>query len=137
VLFLDGLVLDEKNMPGKTLGIRRLQSKRKDLYPLRRAFLTLAQFLNSRGYKHFVDSSGRPFTYDKTINCKLKCYRIKEIDKREDKSLLIIYGINYPITIERPPVHNPTWVRLLHIGDSPWQLYDYPLTKLKDTYKRV
>ena len=35
LLFLDNKLLDDKNMPGKTLGIRRLQSPFKDLYPLK------------------------------------------------------------------------------------------------------
>ena len=34
ILWLDDQVLDDKNMKGRSLGIRRLQSPMKSLYPL-------------------------------------------------------------------------------------------------------
>ena len=35
ILWIENQVLDDKNMSGKTLGIRRLQSPMKSLYPLK------------------------------------------------------------------------------------------------------
>lgn len=136
VLFLDGLVLDEKNMPGKTLGVRRLQCGRKDLLPLKRAVVDLHGLLHAKR-NTFIDSRGKPFVYQKTYSSKLKCYRIRKIEKKESASLLWLHDVHFPITIPRPPLNNPGWARVLHLGPSPWMLYDYVAIPTKDTYRRV
>lgn len=136
VLFLDDLVLDEKNMPGETLGIRRLQSARKDLVPIRKMLADLPSFIRAKK-KFFIDSSGRPFEYVKTLRSKLKTYRIKKIEKKETASLLWLYGWPTPFTIPRPPANDPAFVRMLHIGEAPWLIYDYVRQPEKDTYRRV
>ncbi len=136
VLFLDGQVVDERNMPGKTLGIRRIQCGRKDLLPLRRAITDIYSLIHSKN-KTFIDSKGKPFIYEKTLSSKLKCYQIKRIDKKESASTLWLRGVNHPFTIPRPPINNPGWARVLHLGPSPWMLYDYVSQPSKDTYRRV
>ena len=35
ILFIDNQILDDRNMKGRTLGIRRLQTPMKGLYPLK------------------------------------------------------------------------------------------------------
>ena len=35
ILWIDDQVLDDKNMPGDTLGLRRIQSPMKSIYPLK------------------------------------------------------------------------------------------------------
>src|SRR6476469_3502926 len=87
VLFLDGQVVDEKNMPGDTLGIRRLQCGRRDLLPLRKAILDVPTLLSHKG-KTFIDSKGYPFIYTKTLSSKLTCYHIKRVDRKDTASLL-------------------------------------------------
>ncbi|RZK39923.1 MAG: hypothetical protein EOO61_06880 [Hymenobacter sp.] len=136
VLFLDGQVVDERNMPGKSLGIRRLQCGRRDLLPLKKPVTNLHALLHSKS-KTFIDSRGKPFIYDKTMSSKLKCYKINRIDKKDTASLLWVHGVSFPFTIPRPPHNNPGWARILHLGPSPWMLYDYVLSPTKDTYRRV
>lgn len=138
VLFLDGRILDETKMPGKTLGIRRLQSRRtaEELHPLKKAIFNVQGLLQAKT-KHFIDCNGKPFTYEKTLSSKLKCYKIKRIERKNTLSLLWLYGMNYPISIDRPPMNNPQWVRMLHKGAEPWLLYDYVSQPVKDTYRRV
>lgn len=136
VVFLDGKVVDERNMPGKTLGVRRLQSGRRDLLPLKRAVMGITDLLHSK-HKAFIDSSGRLFVYEKTLSSKLKCYKIKRIDKKDTASVLWLHGVTHPFTIPRPPQGNPGWARVLHLGPSPWMLYDYVSRPTKDTYRRV
>lgn len=136
VLFLDGRVLDEKNMPGKTLGIRRLQCGRRDLHPLKRAVFDIYSLLHCK-QKNFIDSNGTPFIYEKTVSAKLKSYKIRKVEKKEKASLLWLHEVNYPITIPRPPLNNPGWARMLHLGPSPWLLYDYVSCPTKDTYRRI
>ncbi len=136
VLFLDGQVVDERNMPGKTLGIRRLQCGRKDMLPLRRAVTNVHDLLKAK-HKNFIDSNGKPFIYEKTLTSRLKCYKINQIEKKDTASLLWLSGVNHPFTIPRPPIDNPGWARVLHLGPSPWMLYDYMSQPVKDTYRRV
>lgn len=128
--------MDERNMPGKTLGIRRIQCGRKDLLPLKKAIFDVPGLLNS-SHKYYVDSKGMPFIYLKTKNSKLKSYKIKRIDKKNEASLLWLYGIPYPITIPRPPLEEFTWVRMLHIDNAPWLIYDYVRFEHKTTYRKV
>lgn len=136
VLFIDNQVVDEKNMPGSTLGIRRLQSGRKDLLPLKKAIMDVSALIHCRT-KIFIDSKGTPFTYVKTKNSLLKTYRIKKIDRKEVASLLWLYDYPGPITIPRPPLNNPMYVRLLHVNNCPWIVYDYVREVIKDTYRRI
>lgn len=130
------MVLDETNMPGKTLGVRRIQCGRKDLLPLKKAVMDLPSLIQCKT-KFFIDNTGYPFIYQKTYNSKLKSYRIKRIEKKEIASLLWLEGLAAPFTIERPPLNNPTYVRILHYQGSPWLFYDYVRSPCKPTYRRV
>lgn len=136
VLFIDNLVIDEKNMPGKTLGVRRLQCGRLDLLPLKKAILDVPALIHAKT-KVFVDNNGIPFIYVKTYNSLLRTYKIKRIDQKEVASLLWLYDNPSPITIPRPPMNNPDYVRLLHVNGSPWTIYDYVRERVKDTYRRI
>lgn len=136
VLFLQEQVLDERNMPGKTLGTRRLQCARKDLLPLNRCILDLPSLTHCKT-KFFIDNEGTPFIYQKETSAKLKCYRIKRIDRKEVASLIWIYDWPTPFTVPRPPAGDPEWVRLLHYKGAPWIIYDYVRQPVKDTYRRV
>ena len=60
VLFMDGLVLDDKNQPGKTLGVRRLQTHFSKLVPLPKAYESiLALIKNPKG--PYIDTAGNAF----------------------------------------------------------------------------
>jgi hypothetical protein len=136
VLFMDEMVLDEKNMPAKTLGVRRAQCGRSDLYPLKKAIFSLPELIQCKT-KNFIDRFGKPFSYMKTYNSRLKSYRIRKIEKKEVASLLWLQGVPTPFTIERPPIGNPLYARMLHLNGSPWLIYDYGRSPEKDTYRRV
>ena len=136
VLFLDNQVLDEKKMPGPSLGVRRIQCGRKDLLPLKKAVLDIPELLKCKT-KFFIDRFGVPFIYQKTYNSRLKTYKIKRIDKKDTASLLWLEGTSAPFTIPRPPLNEPTYVRILHYEGEPWLLYDYVREAEKPTYRRV
>ncbi len=136
VLFLDGKVVDEKNMPGKTLGVRRLQCGRSDLMPLKKAIFTIPDLIQCKT-KNFIDVYGKAFSYMKTYNSRLKCYGIKRIERKETASLLWLNGVPSPFTIPRPPIGDPIYVRMLHLNSAPWLVYDYLRLPVKDTYRRV
>jgi hypothetical protein len=136
VLFLNDQVVDETNMPGETVGVRRIQSRRQDLLPIKKAVISIPDLIQCKT-KFFIDNSGYAFIYQKTYNSKLKCYKIKGVELKDTASLLWIEGCSSPFTIPRPPLNNPSYVRILHYEGEPWIIYDYVRTRLKDTYRRV
>lgn len=136
VLFLQEQVLDEKNMPGETLGIRRLQCARSDLLPLKQAILDLPDLIRSKK-KFFIDSNGKPFIYQKTKSVPLKCHRIKKIEKKETASLIWLNDSSSPFIIPRPPAYEYPFVRILHYLKAPYLLYDYSMVSTKDTTRRI
>jgi len=123
-------------MPGSTLGIRRVQTPFTELLPLRRSLISHVGLLKQTK-KNFIDSKGVPFTYEKTKFCKLKYYKIRKVDLKEVASLLWVHGIKTPFTIPRPPKEDRGWAGILHMGNTPWLLYEYSKVKLKDTKRKV
>lgn len=57
LLLIGDQVVDDKNMPGKTLGMRRLQTPMQSKYPLRYQLDDEVAMMKHRG-KHFIDSNG-------------------------------------------------------------------------------
>ena len=68
LLFLDGHIVDDKNMPGTTLGIRRLQTPHKGLLRLKHQIDNLRGLLKN-DKNTFIDTNGSPFVYEKTQFC--------------------------------------------------------------------
>jgi len=136
LLFIDNRLVDDKNMPGKTLGIRRLQTPFKDLYPLRGSLGSLLGIIKQKT-KSFIDSEGNPFLYEKIENCSLKYYKIRKIEKKERAAILWVKGINFPFKIPRPPMNELQWVGILHRKGIPWMLYEYSDHKKSDTRRKV
>lgn len=137
VLFInDGKVLDDTNMPGKTLGIRRLQCGRKDLQTIKRAYPDFQSMLSSKK-KIFIDSAGEPFIYNKTLNSPLIHHKIKRIQLKDTKSIVWLNLVPSPFTIPRPPYGDALWARVLYFKGTPWFIYDFASERGKDSYKRV
>lgn len=136
LLFLNGRIVDDRNMPGNTLGKRRLQTPHKNLYRLHSKIDNLTGIVKQKTLC-FVDSNGIPFTYEKTLSCKLKYYRIKEIDRKGTASLLRVYGSKKAFKIPRPPSEEMTWAGILNYHEMPWMLYEYASEKLEDTWRKI
>jgi len=139
VLFIDhGLILDDKNMPGQTLGVRRLQCGRPtELYKLKRAHITIKSLILCRRTT-FIDSNGMPFVYRRTTTSHVKYYRVKSIDPKETTTLVWLLGVNYPLVLPYGiPHRTPEWVGVLHYRKLPWLVYDLRLDRGKDSYRRV
>jgi len=139
--FIDGLllfenkVIDDRNMPGDTLGKRRLQTPHK-LLRFKKLCPNLAAMLASKG-TNFIDTRGNAFRYNKTKYVSLKCKKIKKVQRKEVASILWAVGVDTPFAIPRPPPAGNTWVSILYFGDYPWQLYEYSETKLPDRRKKI
>lgn len=137
VLFIDsGKVLDDTNMPGTTLGIRRLQCGRTDLCKLKKAYTDFPSMLKSR-HRIFIDSAGIPFIYKRTINSPLIHHSIKRVEPKDDRSIVWFSNIPYPMEIPRPPYGDARWARVLYFAGSPWFIFDFTEERGRDSYKRV
>ena len=137
LLLLDNIVLDDKNMPGATLGISRLQTPFTEIVPLKHSIDSLIGILKQQNNKSFIDSKGTHFIYQKTLNATLKYYKIRKIEQKEVASILWLKGVKQPFTIPRPPPVGKTWAGVLHLGRWPWLLYEYSEEKSKDTRRKV
>lgn len=136
LLFIDSALLDDKNMPGATLGIRRAQSPHRKQYKLKSAVFSHNGILKQYT-KYFIDSNGMPFIYEKTKLLKLSYLPIKKVIQKDVASLLYVKGSKSPFTIPRPPEQGMTWAGILHLNGFPWMLYEYSDKKLKDTHRKV
>jgi hypothetical protein len=136
LLYLDGELLDDRNMPGKTLGQRRLQTPHKGLLPLRKSVDSLVGILKQYSY-YFVDSKGVPFIYQKTLILPLKYRKIRKIEKKTTASLIWIENWKIPFTIPRPPSPDMLWAGVLLMRKYPWIIYEYSETKKKNTRRKV
>jgi len=136
LLLLDDKILDDKNMVGKTLGARRMQTPHKNIYPLKKMIASYNGILKQKS-NYFIDNLGRPFYYHKKRFAQLKYLKIKRVEKKEVASLVWVTGFNAPFTVLRPPEDGMFWAGVLHLQGLPWVLYEYSETKLKDTKKKV
>ena len=136
LLFLDGKILDDKNQIGDTLGLRRLQTPHKNIMPLKSQIDTFRGVIKSN-CKHFIDTNGIPFIYEKTEFCKLKYYKIKNIVQKDTCSLLKLDKVKNSFIIPRPPHIDMKYAGVLHYNGLPWVLYDYAEEKLKDTRRKI
>jgi hypothetical protein len=135
LLFVDGKVVDDKNMTGETLGIRRLQTSF-NLLPLTKALVDFTGMIKQRK-NIFIDSKGVPFLYHKTTMVPLKYKKIKRIDRKVVASVLYLEGEKQPLKIIRPPENGMTWAGVLYYQGLPWKLYEYAEEYQKDTRRKI
>ena len=136
LLYVDRILVDDKNMPGDSLGKRRLQTPFKNLLPLKRAANNLLAIIKSN-YKCFIDSNGVPFIYEKTENCSLKYHRIRKIEQKDSASVLWLKDLSFPFVVPRPPPLDCKWAGVLYLKGLPWILYEYSVSKEKDTRRKI
>ena len=136
LVYLDNRLVDDRNMAGKTIGIRRMQTPMQNLMPIKGSLDSLVAILK-QSHKTFIDTNGLPFIYEKTKSCPLRYYKIKRIERKETASVLWLKGISFPFKVPRPPTMDLQWAGLLHLGNRPWLLYEYSEEKLSDTRRKV
>lgn len=136
LLYIDNRLIDDRNMSGKTLGKRRIQTPMNNLMPLRKSLGSHIGIVKQSS-KHFIDAEGKPFIYEKTKSCALKYYKIKDVERKGTASVLKVKGVNFPFKVPRPPTSGILWAGVLHLGDKPWLLYEYSSEKLPDTRRKV
>ena len=142
ILFVDGIlwienqVLDDTNMKGETLGIRRLQSPMTSIYPLKYMLKDIRAYLDHQG-KYYIDTKGRFFRKIKTTKVKLKYHKILRVEKKDIASVLWIKDCPFPFTMDRPLAGSESWAGLLYRNGLPWLLYDTASEKMKDSWRKI
>ena len=136
LLFVNNKVLDDKNMPGETLGIRRLQTPHK-LKRLTTSVYDLESLIASAKL-NFIDNRGRIFRYKKTRFLEVKYHKIKSVQLLETYTVLSVHGIPSKYILRRPPQDGEEWAGILYISDRyPWALYNLSPRYLPSSKKKV
>ena len=137
LLTVDNYIVDDQNMPGKTLGIRRMMTPfRKSLLPLHKGVMEPRGVVKQVSGP-YIANDGRVFTYLKTRVVHLVFKRISKVEQREVASLLWVEGLKKPFTLPRPPPHDVKWAGILYIQGFPWMLYEYSVERPKDARRKI
>lgn len=136
LLFIDNQILDDTNMAGETLGIRRLQSPMKGLYELKYMLEEVSELLQHQG-KYYIDNVGFFFVKNKKIKVKLKYQEILRVEKKNIVSMLWLKNCPFPFPLKRPLPENASWAGVLYRQGFPWVLYDLSETEKKDTWRKI
>ena len=136
ILWIDNQVLDDKNMKGKTLGQRRLQSPMKSLYPLKYMIQDEAEIIKHQG-KYYIDNKGYFIEKHKTTRVRLKYHKILRVEKKNIVSMLWLKNCPFPFPLKRPLPENASWAGVLYRQGFPWVLYNLSEEKEKDTWRKI
>jgi hypothetical protein len=136
MLWLEDQVIDDRNMLGKSLGIRRLQTPMKSIYPLKYQCDDEVAMLKHRG-KHFVDSDGKYFYNEKLDTAPLKYHKIKKVIKKEVAAVVWIKDIPFPFAIARPPRVEQIWAGILYKKGIPYAIWEFTEERKKDTWRKI
>lgn len=115
-------VLDNMNMPGHSLGVRRLQHlmdntqiiKRK-LFKLSRPSYSLSDILH-RKINLFIDSSGKIYNHVKTTFVPVETYKLKSFIEFQEGYVLFVHGLHCRFFINRAPNLHEKFVQVLRVG---------------------
>ena len=136
LLLIADQVVDDKNMPGKTLGMRRLQTPMKSKYPLRYQLDDEVAMMKHRG-KHFIDSNGVYWYDEKTTTTALKYHKIRKVEKKDIATVLWLKDVPFPFVEARPPQDGMGWAGVLYKTGIPWKIWEYCEEKKKDTWRKI
>lgn len=135
LLFMEGKVLDDRNMSGKTLGARRIQTEF-SLFPLSTLVWDIVGLIKQRT-NYFIDSAGTPFIYEKTKTISLKYEKILKVERKGVASVVRLSGVRNGFKVIRPPESGMSWAGVLFLNKYPWVVYDFSEEKKKDTWRKV
>jgi hypothetical protein len=136
LLFCDTQIVDDRNVQGETLGIRRLKTPHKNLYPLKYMLEDFRSMIQHRG-NNYIDSSGRYFQYEKTTTIMLDSIQIEKIEQKGTASLIWLRKVPFPFTVKRPPEKEMKYAQVLMVNKKPSVLWSYAEKKQKRTWRKV
>lgn len=136
LLYVDNQLVDDRNVPEASLGMRRLKTPFKNLLPLKKSVKDLVGILK-QPTNAFIDYYGTPFLYEKTKMVSVKYLRIKKITKKGSVSVLHLHGLKTTFIIPRPPPEDMHWTGVLYLQGYPWRLYEYSPTCKPQARRKV
>lgn len=132
LVFHNDLVLDDRNQPFDTLGLRRLHTPHKKKR-LSKAYFDFIELIKAKDHQ-FIDSNGILFEYEKTLFCEIKSYKINKKFAKDTYSVIFCKGVNSPYILKRYP-HAEEWAQILCYKSLPWKLYSLSEDEI-NTFKR-
>ena len=136
LVFVDKEIVDDKNQTGKTLGIRRIQTPLKNLLPLKKQVDTIRGIVKGN-HKYFIDTKGIYFSYNKSLFCILRYFKIKKVRLKDSHTTITLVNHKDDFKVPRPPPPDMLYAGCIVYNKRPWVLYNYSETKLKDTRRKV
>lgn len=132
---INNLIVDNKNLAGSTLGLRRLNIPNKDLYPLREMARTIQDMAHNKNYI-YIDNHGalKELTYDKfypIISRKIKYLKRTKDGVAFIRVQSVPYFLKYHGTISE---YETPWVNLVSL---PRGLFIYSITERPTNRVRV
>ena len=133
-------MVDDKNLPQATLGLRRLvmKSDSVELFPIRTAIYFLADLVKlAKSTTWFIDSAGRVFQYEKNTRAKLTTKKIKQVLPADGLGCVIeLEGISSRfLSLHRPSEHEH-YARVLNLGLG-FLFYGFCETVKPDSWRMV
>ena len=136
VLWVDGAVLDDTNVHGESLGVRRLRTPLKNMYDLKHQIDNFGGLIKHRG-RFYIDSNGKFFIYEKSKKATLKYHLIRKVEQKDIVTLIWIQNIPFPFEVPRPPHRTELYAGILYISGKPAYLYELSTKKCKDTWRKI
>lgn len=136
LLIAEDQIIDDKNMPGENLAMRRLQTPMKSIYPLKYMIDNIPDLIRHRG-SNYIDSNGKYFFLEKTKTSPIKYHKIGRIDGKGNAALVWCLNIPFPFVCKRPPRLEDTWAGILYRNGIPWELWEFSTERKKDTWRKI
>jgi hypothetical protein len=136
LLYVDGNLIDDRNMPGKTLGMRRIQTPL-PIAKLNRSINSIVGIVKNRGNATYIDSTGHIFTYEKTQMCDLKYHKITKVARKDHGSSIHVFGVQAGFAVPRPPEPDMEWAGILYFHGLPWKLYEFSENRKKNKKVKI
>jgi hypothetical protein len=133
-------VVDDRNLPQATLGLRRLalKSSGADLYPIRTAIYFLTDLIKlGKSVTWFIDSSGRVFQYEKNTRAKLQTRKVKNVLPADGLGCVIeLEGLSSRFKSLRRPQEHEIYAQVLKLGMG-FLFYGFCDTRKPDSWRMV
>lgn len=133
-------IIDDKNVSGSNLGLRRLKLQQDGLklFKIKTAIYFLQDLIKlSKQTTWWIDSQGTVFQYKKSTRAKLICKRIKKILPAQVTGCIVeIEGLSQRFKAIYHPKNGEMYVGLLQWGLG-YLLYGFYKKPFKNTYRLV
>lgn len=136
LLFCDTQIVDDKNVKGATIGLRRLRTPHKKLYPLKYMLEDFRSLIQHRG-ENYIDTRGKYFRYEKTTTASLKSIKIKKVEQKRVATIVWLEGVPFPYRVKRPPGERAKFAQVLMVNKRPSILWSFSEEEQKITWRKI